>query len=290
MCGIGAYSIAPGTELDASLLTKLLLAGLAERGEDACGYAWRVEGTPRVEVVKRNLPPHEFLASVPVRIPPTVRDGIVHVRDFTKGRPNNNGNNHPIRHGSIVGVHNGIIQNDDELFEQFGRERSLPGMSVDSEAIFMLLDAMPTHSDTFPLLIGSYTTAFFDERDRQTLTVAKGRGRPLLQARGDGFVLFASTRNALQFAANRLRVSVAISPVHDGTLLRLRDGVVADRERIDVHDFTESPTMRYNTSVAHARLARDLADDALGGGPLPGEGPGADIAAGTGPSEEAHAS
>lgn len=37
-------------------------------------------------------------------------------RDMTKGDPSNNYNSHPIVAGRIIGVHNGHIYNDDNLF------------------------------------------------------------------------------------------------------------------------------------------------------------------------------
>ena len=46
------------------------------------------------------------------------------MRDYTKGHPRIEANNHPIRHGAVVGVHNGIILNDDELMD--GTASSVP--------------------------------------------------------------------------------------------------------------------------------------------------------------------
>ncbi len=46
----------------------------------------------------------------------------------------------PIRHGSVVGIHNGIIENDDALLARYGIERAEPQMTVDSEAIFALME------------------------------------------------------------------------------------------------------------------------------------------------------
>ena len=37
------------------------------------------------------------------------------MRDYTKGHPSIAANNHPVQHGPVVGIHNGIIVNDDEL-------------------------------------------------------------------------------------------------------------------------------------------------------------------------------
>ena len=50
---------------------------------------------------------------------------LIHVRDYTKGHPSIAANNHPVRHGPVVGIHNGIIVNDDALLE--GHSCARPG-------------------------------------------------------------------------------------------------------------------------------------------------------------------
>lgn len=266
MCGIAGYSLKAGSGVDSSLLTKLFLAGLAERGEDASGFGWRAADDV-VQIVKHALAPHKFLSQVDVEVPSSAREGIVHVRDHTKGRPSHHGNNHPIRHGAVTGVHNGIIQNDDELFRAHKRRRAMPGMSVDSEAIFMLLDDLHEPTLAFNELIGSYSVAFFDDRHGDSLYLARGRGRPLVLAEGPGMVLFASTRHAIRFAAQRLEIDdLDVRTVPFGTLLTLVNGEVAESKSFTVRPFSEEATASYSTSLPHAQLARKLAD------PLPEQG------------------
>lgn len=257
MCGIAGFSCAPGAEIDASAAVRVLLAGLAERGEDACGYGWRDEDGA-IHVVKRNVPPLRFLSEVPVTVPRTAREVLVHVRDHTKGRPSIEGNNHPIRHGSIVGVHNGIIQNDDELFTLHGRARSLPGMSVDSEAIFMLLDACASYDDVFPQLRGSYATAFLDDRRNDGVHLVRGLRRPLELSVHSGVALFASTHLALEFAASTLGIPVRPCPVDESRMLLLRNGVIAESRPIVVQAFDERPTVAYEHADVSAQSTREM--------------------------------
>ena len=106
------------------------------------------------------------------------------MRDYTKGHPRIEANNHPIRHGAVVGVHNGIIFNDDELMEQHGFERAEPEMTVDSEAIFALAEAHEGAPGALEQLRGSMATAWLDERRPRTLFLARGVGRPALDRRG----------------------------------------------------------------------------------------------------------
>ncbi|TET61120.1 MAG: hypothetical protein E3J47_05800 [Candidatus Stahlbacteria bacterium] len=63
---------------------------------------------------------------------------IGHCRMPTKGSPENNYNNHPIVVENIVGVHNGVIANDDELFNKF-RKNITRIARVDTEIIFQLV-------------------------------------------------------------------------------------------------------------------------------------------------------
>lgn len=64
-----------------------------------------------------------------------VKAFVGHCRATTVGVTTNNMNNHPIKVGNIVGIHNGTLKNDDEIFKNLecGRDAD-----VDSEAIFRL--------------------------------------------------------------------------------------------------------------------------------------------------------
>lgn len=63
---------------------------------------------------------------------------IGHCRMPTKGDPSNNNNNHPIVTENIIGIHNGMINNDDELFNRFRRNITRIAQ-VDTEIIFQLI-------------------------------------------------------------------------------------------------------------------------------------------------------
>src|SRR3954453_3981391 len=144
MCGIAGYSLRGGWSLGRTLAAQALLAAIAERGADAVGYAYRAPGEAYPTVVKQRTPASELLDRVSV--PREVDQLLVHVRDYTKGHPSIAANNHPVRPGPIVGIHNGIITNDDELLAPHSCARSEPRMTVDSEAIF----AIAAHSRNDP--------------------------------------------------------------------------------------------------------------------------------------------
>jgi hypothetical protein len=104
---------------------------------------------------------------------------ILHVRDFTKGHPSIEANNHPVRHGPVVGVHNGRILNDDELLAQHSCARAEPRMTVDSEAVFAVAAHSPNEARAFEVLRGSMAAAWLDERRPGVVHIGRGVGRPL---------------------------------------------------------------------------------------------------------------
>ena len=227
MCGIAGYSVDARSRIDRTLAAQALLAGIAERGADAVGYAYREAGA--VVVHKQRTGASAVLDAV--AIPPSATQLLAHVRDYTKGHPTIAANNHPIRHGAVVGIHNGIIQNDDELFARHGLEREEPEMTVDSEAIFALVDAHPGDVSVLEELHGAMATAWLDEREPDVLHLARGIGRPLWLGRGRQELFFASTRSTLELVAQTLRIHLRIGEVPEGRLLTLVGGDVAQQAR-----------------------------------------------------------
>ena len=98
-------------------------------------------------------------------------------------------------------------------------------MTVDSEAIFALMELREHDPRALSELRGAMAAAWLDERDDATLYVARGRLRPLWLATADGGLYFASTRRALTIVAAALRTRLDIREVREGRLLH----VVADR-------------------------------------------------------------
>ena len=64
---------------------------------------------------------------------------IGHCRLNTQGSPSNNLNNHPQVIGDIIGIHNGHIRNNHELFDAFGKVITRKA-EVDTEIIFQLIN------------------------------------------------------------------------------------------------------------------------------------------------------
>src|SRR5213593_16749 len=229
MCGIAGFSLAPDSRVDRTLAAQSLLAAIAERGADAVGYAYRSPGDGYPTVVKQRTPASMLLERISV--PPAAGQLLVHVRDYTKGHPSIAANNHPVRHGPVVGIHNGIIVNDDEILGCFDCARAEPRMTVDSEAIFALAAHSRADARAFEELRGAMATAWFDERASDMLYLARGAHRPLWTGTGKNLFFFASTKAALEVVERFVRVKLRKQEVREGTFLAICDGSIVRRER-----------------------------------------------------------
>jgi len=228
MCGIAGFSVSSRSSVDRTLAAQSLLAGIAERGADAVGYAHRTPGDYPV-VTKQRTPASKLLERI--EVPHTATELLVHVRDYTKGHPSIPANNHPVRHGPVVGIHNGIILNDDELLAPHDCARSEPRMTVDSEAIFCL--AAHSHNDPSVLeeLHGSLAAAWLDSRVPDTVFAARGAGRPLWIGAGKHEIFFASTRVALEVVERYVRVRLRKREVAEGSFFRISRAKIEVAER-----------------------------------------------------------
>ena len=184
MCGIAGVLI--GDSTDQAIIERikeLFTANLAaneERGKEATG-ASVLHGDGSFFIEKAPIRAAEFIKTRPYldfiekKVHPGARLIIGHTRRPTKGSPKNDANNHPIRVGDIVGVHNGTITNDDQIFLAMDRRKDKNRKrigSVDSEAIFALMDTIDPHlsfnkytdaiQNAASFLVGTYTTLFFN--------------------------------------------------------------------------------------------------------------------------------
>jgi glucosamine 6-phosphate synthetase-like amidotransferase/phosphosugar isomerase protein len=239
MCGIAGYNLSATSRVERTLAAQALLAGIAERGADAVGYAHRAPGR-EIVVHKQRSGASALLEQV--EIPASATQVLVHVRDYTKGHPTIAANNHPIRHGAVVGIHNGIIFNDEEVLAGHGLARAQPEMTVDSEAIFALVEESSGHAAALEELRGSMATAWFDERRPDAVFLARGVGRPVWLGRSGDETFFASTENALEVVEHYLHIRLRKEELPEGTVVALERGRERSRERFSPdRAFEEKP-------------------------------------------------
>ncbi len=148
MCGLAGILLhpyaRPAAEWDdiRQLFTQTLMFN-EERGREASGVAVvQLDGTCRV--FKQPVPASELVTMAGYQeVLAALGAGstclLGHTRMPTKGSRWDNANNHPLLAGQVLGIHNGHIHNDDELFGDLGLPRR---GQVDSEIIFRLLDTI----------------------------------------------------------------------------------------------------------------------------------------------------
>ena len=154
MCGIAAILLFPEqrpVEIWQEIkenFKKNLIAN-QDRGWEATGVAI-VQKDGWIDIEKEPLCPTEFIATDKfssmmslVRSETTLLLG--HTRKPTKGTPEDPHNNHPVQAGSVFGVHNGVVKNDDELFASCTCERQ---GEVDSEIIFRMIEQVNLSTDS----------------------------------------------------------------------------------------------------------------------------------------------
>jgi glucosamine 6-phosphate synthetase-like amidotransferase/phosphosugar isomerase protein len=164
------------------------------------------------------------------------RAAILHTRYATQGSPSNNDNNHPILiPDTVIGIHNGIILNDDDLFAEHGWQRIA---EVDSEAIFHLIGNATKPLQVLHDLQGRAAIAWFSVNDPHTLNLARLRGSPLFIAHTHrGSTVFASTDSILGDALDDCKVKAKVTyEVPEWTYMRIVRGRVVFRKDLTTQD------------------------------------------------------
>lgn len=224
MCGIAGFNLNPKEVIDSRQLTENLLKQIVMRGTDATGMAY-LGADPIFKIVKAPIPVNRFLSRLE-SMPIDTKNAILHTRYATKGSPQVNGNNHPIIAGKIVGVHNGHLTNDDEIFDHLEVIRKA---EVDSEAAFALLNATSYHpTEVLSSLNGRAALAWLDTRRRDSLQLARVKGSPLAVGQtGKGSFVFASTIDMLAEAVYETGLKLAwADEIAEDTYLSVKNGVV----------------------------------------------------------------
>ncbi len=124
--------------------------------------------------------------------------GIGHVRWATHGRPSEE-NAHPHRAGTIVVVHNGIIENYTTLKRDLASQGRVFQSETDTEVISHLVDSFAKKGMNLEQAVreatrhleGAYAIAVIDERDPDVIIGAR-KGSPLVVGLGHGEFFLAS--------------------------------------------------------------------------------------------------
>lgn len=235
MCGIAGFSICDKDHrvIRTRLLSEALLRQIQQRGRDATGAVWteNTEDGLTLFYAKDDVPADVFVEQNMTLIPKYTRTALLHTRYATKGSPTNPDNNHPIAVPNVIGVHNGVIANDDEVFAELGVPRIA---EVDSEAIFQLIANSKDPVEALPKLEGRAAIAWYEVDDPTVMHIARLEGSPLwIGHTPNGSLVFASTRELLTTAARNARVYLqTIWQVPEWMYLKVVKGQIVERRPI----------------------------------------------------------
>lgn len=248
MCGIAGYIAAPDEQFNGNVLAGALLLNIEERGKDATGAAW-FDNDGVLMTQKAAMPARWFVQGI--EIPDEARCAILHTRAATQGSEKDNNNNHPVITGGVVGVHNGVLWNDDSLFKRMGIERIA---EVDTEAAFAAIAyGTQTHEDgkhrlaedlkgVLESIEGSAALAWMTVGKPNELHLSRVSQSPLVVARTKGgSMVFASTLAAIKagLAAAKLELD-AYAYVKEGEYFRFEGHNVAETFTFQVDTYSSS--------------------------------------------------
>ncbi len=220
MCGIFGITVNKQTNISNDLLISIIndLFLLSEsRGKEAAGIA--ITSGSKINVYKKSIPASVMIRSKGFKhflndsVNSNIRNSnglisspiaiIGHSRLVTNGSMEIHDNNQPVITDRIVGVHNGIIVNDKELWEK--NKEINRKYEVDTEVILSLIEdfysknpsLINSINQAYQKIIGATTIAtLFEEND--ALVIATNNGSLYVcEDRSKGLLIFTSERYIL---------------------------------------------------------------------------------------------
>ncbi|MCE5836477.1 glutamine--fructose-6-phosphate transaminase (isomerizing) [Staphylococcus pseudintermedius] len=261
MCGIVGYI---GYQNSKEILLKGL-EKLEYRGYDSAGIATRNDNEVTVTKAKGRIAELRREADNEI----DGQTGIGHTRWATHGIPNYE-NSHPHQSTSerFTLVHNGVIENYEELKEEYIPNVTLVS-DTDTEVIVQLvehfsetgLSTEEAFTKVISLLHGSYALGLLDREDSETIYVAKNKS-PLLVGIGEKFNVIASDALAMIQVTSEykeLKDQEIVLVKRDDVIIKNLDGEVVEREsyiaEIDASDAEKGIYEHYMLKEIHEQPA-----------------------------------
>lgn len=229
MCGIFCISYgADGPEAEEwspSEMLSMMFPAIVHRGPHA--YGWMYFDGEQVVSQKFVGRSDTKAAQKNMVVPDNIKWIVGHVRYATHGSPEVLLNNHPIKHGEILGVHNGVIRNHQSILAQTGREDVKT--EVDSEAIFAAVNKWG-HLPGLRRIQGDMVTIYTNLNKPSMLYIGRTVGRPFETARTPGGAFIGASEGGVIDSTGINHTT--FSSVRTNRLLRIRDGKILARADI----------------------------------------------------------
>jgi glucosamine--fructose-6-phosphate aminotransferase (isomerizing) len=288
MCGIFGLIIHKDSDYEPAFIRKSLttLAHLSEsRGKDSSGLVFRNESEKELQVLKGAVPLSYLLKRGEVK---RQLDSLInsiaqrhaadaqstfavmgHSRLVTNGSQLNDENNQPVIKDGVIGVHNGIIVNETEIWSRY------PEMTrtyeIDTEVMLALLrkhirdnwDIPAAVSKTIGEIFGTVAAAFYFD-DINDFALATNNGSLYILKTKNGLFAFASEEYFLKELAKKMDLgtngNVSICQVFPGS------GFVLDLEDFRLQGFSFSnpaqrSSPRSNLKSPYQILVKSISND-----------------------------
>ncbi|MGO3914302.1 glutamine--fructose-6-phosphate transaminase (isomerizing) [Enterococcus viikkiensis] len=231
MCGIVGIV---GNEQATSILVKGL-EKLEYRGYDSAGVF--VADQQDDYLIKSQGRIKELADKISADVHGTI--GIGHTRWATHGEPSEeNAHPHTSQSKRFVLVHNGVIENYDDLKANFLAEDSFYGETDTEIAVHLVeyfveqgLSTKEAFRKALAEIHGSYAFGLIDKEDRETIYVAKNKS-PLLIGLGNGFNVVCSDAMAMLEQTNQF------VEINDGEM------VIVTKDHVEIEDQTGNEVQR----------------------------------------------
>jgi glutamine---fructose-6-phosphate transaminase (isomerizing) len=291
MCGIFGIFIGKNSPVPAGFVRKsvrMLTRSSESRGKDSSGFAIRSEGRGEISILKgpvpvsRLLKNRAFIERLDAELadfgPRVSRSGpfalFGHARLVTNGSQLEERNNQPVVKDGIVGIHNGIIVNAEELWSKHPSLRRI--YDIDTEILLSavrlrLLNGESVEaavSQSIEEITGTVSTALFFE-DRDQFVLATNNGSLYVLTDDEDIFIFSSERYALSGLAHGM-VNRGTTKAASIRQVAPRTGLTLNFKDFTVRPFAFSDPDRTAASGAGTRVpyridVRSVGDDAPGG-------------------------
>lgn len=276
MCGIFGFIVHKDADYKPAFIKRSLtiLAQLSEsRGKDSSGLVFRNEPEKELHVLKGAVPLNYLLKRKEVvqQINHLIGSGrnnasgqqstfavMGHSRLVTNGSQVNDENNQPVVKDGVIGIHNGIIVNENELWARHPEIKRT--YEIDTEVMLALirkyirddLDMAMAVSKTVKEIFGTVAAAFFAE-ELNELTLVTNNGSLYFLTDEKNVFAFASEEYFLKTLAKKMHLGTddgyRISPVAQGK------GLVLNLINLHIQNFSFSTEIRRSLKDSKSEAA-----------------------------------